>query len=359
MRVETDELGALSVANYSSPLDVPELAAVIHAGNVRSSTSSVAEGNTVVAARALGRHRLRAARRSRHDRLHHHRPRRAERHVEVRQPRAARRSAAFASSGSMRSSTATVCDSSRHPVGAVPRAAVSAARSTRSSLSRSPSPSSSRASCSSSPVRSAPTSTPSSRRRGLSMRLLQPNEVVSGAQASRQSSGVLIESTFDGSKQQALATLIDLVPPDRRGAIGPVPNPVSMLGETHLTTVSLGAASVSASAAPPVPAPRLPDQRPPHQRPRWRRARRWLRRGPPRAHRGGGTAVGDTGGGASVDGEPIGAFVGQAVPALAVALLVLGAPFFAAGSSRLADNVLSPVASGCPEGRDRSPASEG
>ena len=50
---------------------------------------------------------------------------------------------------------------------------------------------------------------------GFSMRLLQPNEVLSGAQASRSSSGVLIESTFDGSKQQALATLVGLVPPDR------------------------------------------------------------------------------------------------------------------------------------------------
>jgi hypothetical protein len=188
---------------------------------------------------------------------------------------------------------------------------------------------------------------------GMSIRLLEPNEVVSGAQASRIANGVLIESRFVGSDQAVLVQLVNLVPPKQRGAIGPVPNPVSMLIETHLTSMSIGAASVGVAAAPPFVIPDFPLD------PGFVGDPGTAVAGPtdpgfsaPLPDLPAGASTGD-GGGPTIDGKPIGSLVSNAIPAALIVMMVLASPFFAAGSGKLADNVLSEVSSGCPEGLDK------
>ena len=194
-------------------------------------------------------------------------------------------------------------------------------------------------------------------RGGVSIRVLEPNEVVNGAQGSRIANGVLVESTFVGSDQPLLVELVNLVPPDQRGAIGDqIPNPVTMLVETHITTMSIGAGTVAVAAQPPFEIPPIVDG--------------------PGVLPTGETNAPDTsdGGfesalppiddvaepGTSLPGaEPISNALGDALPAVAVILLLLASPLFATGSTRLADNVLSEAISGCPEGLDRPLPSEG
>jgi hypothetical protein len=357
MRVETDELGAVSVASYTSPLDVPQLAAVLRAGSIRSSTSSVAEAGSVVArARSVitdfalldGLVTIDSITTDL-----------------VAQSDAARSgtSGGTTVSGVRFLGLDAVLDADGLRLAAAPGgggapggglggvlgAADPVLEPVTEQLAGVMQQLTGRVGTDLDPVLA---------QAGISMRLLRPDEVVSGAQASRTSNGVLIESTFDGSQQQALTTLVDLVPPDARGAIGPVPNPVSMLTETHLTSVSLGAASVGVNASPPFPLLdiALPDLPAPDAG--TAPLDGGFEQGLPALGGGGGETAGG-GGGTTASPEPIAALASTAVPALAVALLVLGAPFFAAGSSRLADNVLSEVVSGCPEGRDKLPAPEG
>jgi hypothetical protein len=194
---------------------------------------------------------------------------------------------------------------------------------------------------------------------GITVKLLDPVETIDGSSANRTANGLIITFSYDGSKQEAMNQLVNLVPPELRGNIGgQVPNPVNFLVANHVGGMAIAPASVSSTTSPSFLAEDIPFD----------------------------ALAGDTGGlggadlgtsgfdtplpdidsatgggagdGTTVDGQPISSALGDAVPAALAIILVLASPFLALGSSKLADNVLDVAETSCPLGLEKPPPLE-
>ena len=100
---------------------------------------------------------------------------------------------------------------------------------------------------------------------GITVRLIEPNVVASGAEASRLASGVLVTITYNGSTEPVLSTILNLIPVESLPSqgVGPIPfsSPQSIvlaLKATHVETIGLAAGHVHVNAAPPFALPTLP-----------------------------------------------------------------------------------------------------
>jgi len=195
---------------------------------------------------------------------------------------------------------------------------------------------------------------------GISVRLIEPSEVKSGAEASRLASGVLVTIVYNGSTEPVLSTILNLIPVESLPSqgVGPIPfsSPQALvlaLKATHVETIGLAAGSVHVTAAPPFSLPTLP-------------ITGGTTGGTSSVLPGGttfntpkpslgGTGTGGTGGTSIGSASPL-AFVdsGPLAAAVSAILLVMAGSFFWFGSGRLADNVLSVASSSCPEGLDRA-----
>lgn len=183
-------------------------------------------------------------------------------------------------------------------------------------------------------------------------------ETDSGASAFR-SAGLSLSFTYSGREQDGLRQLIESIPEDLRPNIGPLPNPVAFLTENHITALTLGAGTVSALASPPFETGELGDDVA-------------FDSGTALPDFGGGPASSDfttpvpelagpvsgggTGGIAPGPSDVISAIASGSIPAIALVLLLLAAPFWGLATTRLADNVLAPVSTSCPSGLDQPPA---
>ncbi len=202
---------------------------------------------------------------------------------------------------------------------------------------------------------------------GVVVRLAEPEDVVveSGA-VSRVSSGLSIELTYAGREQQALADLINSVPEELKPNLGPIPFPLAFLAENHITGFNLAPASVSSLATPPfdvaelppLPGPLVGDlgtidpgtagtfTPPSFDTP--------LPDVPSPGDDGSGSSSAD--GSVPLDGaEPTSRTFDGAIPALLLVAALVVSPLFGVGSTKLADNVLAQVSSGCPTGHDQLP----
>jgi hypothetical protein len=145
---------------------------------------------------------------------------------------------------------------------------------------------------------------------------------------------------------------VNSIPPELKPALGPIPNPIEFLIQNHITGLAFAPASVSALATPPFPFDDLP----------------LVPVDPLPFDPGGAPELGDPGFSTpaaplpappSSPTSPVGPIdpasnaLGDAVPAMLVAIALLAAPLFGIGSSKLADNVLAPVSTSCPIGLDK------
>jgi hypothetical protein len=196
---------------------------------------------------------------------------------------------------------------------------------------------------------------------GISVQLIQPNEVKKGAEASRLASGVLVTITYNGSTEPVLSNILNLIPVESLPSqgIGPIPfsSPQSIvvaLKATHIETIGLAAGSVHAAASPPFAFPStafsplagtgiLSSGTTPSG---FSTRTPALGTGAANGAPGGGSSFGNASPLAYVGGEPLAA-------AVSLIMLVLAGAAFWVGSGRLADNVLSVSSSSCPEGLDR------
>ena len=205
---------------------------------------------------------------------------------------------------------------------------------------------------------------------GIEIRLIEPNATTDGGLATRSASGLQVTLNYDGANTPVLTELLGLLPTASLPSdnLGPIPfSPqalVKLLEKVHVMSFVIGTADVSASATEafvfesPTFQPPTPVTSP--------------SRGATTSSGGGTTSSGGfqtatpalppPAAPQSVSPVPVANDVsfpfGDALPALLIFALVLGSPFFAAGSTRLADNALAPVVASCPDGLDRPPVEE-
>jgi hypothetical protein len=189
---------------------------------------------------------------------------------------------------------------------------------------------------------------------GIEIRLFDPVETKTGSAVTRTSGGLALTLTYEGGKQEALSELIGQVssqlPADEVLPGAPSPQAlVNLMRETHIVGISMAPGTATAnvnspfspspagSAAPVGGGTGLPSASAPLPSSGFSTPLPALPGSP-------GAAPGAT--------QPIAASA-RPLAWWLVALLLLSVPFWAAGTSRLADNVLAPVASGCPEGKHR------
>ena len=201
---------------------------------------------------------------------------------------------------------------------------------------------------------------------GIEIRLLDPIETVDGGTVERTANGLQIRLDYDGSNTPVLTDLLNLVPSSALPAdnLGPIPfSPqaiFNLLKKESVFGVGLATANVSTAATPAFVVD-IPSFSPADVT------------GPTGTPTGSDSGSLDVAGGfetatpdlpppapprtvADVPATSSRPFpLGDAVPALAVLAVLLGAPFFAAGSRRLADNTLAAAAASCPEGLDTIP----
>jgi hypothetical protein len=196
---------------------------------------------------------------------------------------------------------------------------------------------------------------------GVTIEVLDPVESTDTGMVSRSAAGVVVDVRYVGQDQEPLVELVDALPPDMRQALGPIPNPVNFLVETHVTTLSLGTASVSSTASPlfevdipPFEAPMDLDLVAPGA-PGSAGAGPGFSTPVPGVPGAGGGGGPGSGGSTTLSTSPTSALLSGAIPAFLILALAMGAPLFAAGTSRLADNVLAPSDRSCPYGLDRVP----
>ena len=200
---------------------------------------------------------------------------------------------------------------------------------------------------------------------GIDVRLLGPIETNDGGTVERTANGLSITVNYDGRNTPVLTELLSLVPasalpPENLGPIPFSPQALfNLLKETHITGVALAPANVSAAVSPSFVAdtPEFVADVPTGD------VDPGLGSGSPDLGTGGGTdfetatpdlppASPATSGSSSEPASAVSGLLGEAVPALAALAVLLGAPFFAAGSSRLADNTLAMATTSCPMGLD-------
>lgn len=203
---------------------------------------------------------------------------------------------------------------------------------------------------------------------GIEVELLDPIETVDGSTAERTANGLSITVNYDGSNTPVLTQLLSLVPSENLPSddLGPIPfSPQAIFNlfkETHINGFAIAPANVFTAATPAFTF-EPPVFEPPSAT-------------PPSPSTGGSTPGGGTSGGfetatpqlpagggsQAVTSSPVstgaGLPFGDALPALALIGALLGSPFFAAGSRKLADNTLAAVSSSCPEGLETPPAPE-
>jgi hypothetical protein len=197
---------------------------------------------------------------------------------------------------------------------------------------------------------------------GISVAVLDPTEEIADGSVTRSAAGLQIDVRYVGRDQQGLNDLVNALPPDLRQSLGPLPNPVNLLVETHLMTLAVGTASVSSTASPLFEMGPLPFEPPSGT------ALGPLPPAPPAMGADGadftaslpdvapaGPRSSPQGGQDQALARQVSHLASVAVPALLVIALVMGAPLFGAAGSRLADNVLAPVTRCCPQGLDRPP----
>jgi hypothetical protein len=191
---------------------------------------------------------------------------------------------------------------------------------------------------------------------GITMRIVEPEDVaVESGAISRVSSGLSIELTYKGREQQQLADLINSVPDELKPSLGPIPFPLAFFAENHITGFNLAPASVSSLATPPFPVPDIPPFEPLPVDPGITDPGSSDFTAPefgtplPEIPQGGSddSALGDL--------DEAGSLFDGAIPALLVVALLALSPLFGLGSTKLADNVLAPVSTGCPTGHDKPP----
>lgn len=198
---------------------------------------------------------------------------------------------------------------------------------------------------------------------GISIRTMAPFESIDGASAERTANGLVIEMVYDGSGDNPLAQLIAAIPSDQLPGEGIPGFPintspqalVNLMKETHITGIALAYGNVNTEATPAFEF-EMPDLPSLGGLPLG---------GTPGVAGGGGfptagfatpapslPAAPTTAAGVPVTGAPAGA-VGAGAGAAAVILALLSSPLWAAGSRRLADNVLGLAGSSCPDGLDQ------
>lgn len=204
---------------------------------------------------------------------------------------------------------------------------------------------------------------------GIEIKLLEPTATSEGGEATRSVSGLQVTLNYDGQNTPILSDVLALLPtadlPSEN--LGPIPfSPqalVKLLEKVHVISFVIGTADVSASASEAFVFD-APTFEPPATTP--------AATGGSSSGGGGTTSSGgfETATPAlpppsapqTVAPVPVSNDVsfpfGDALPALLIFALVLGSPFFAAGSTRLADNALAPVVASCPEGLDHPPVEE-
>lgn len=192
---------------------------------------------------------------------------------------------------------------------------------------------------------------------GIHMEMLAPHdEQVDTGAATRTTSGISLTMSYKGKEQAAMVELVNSIPPDLKPNFGPIPNPVTFFAENHIYGLALAPATVSSLASPPFPTLDFPMQGDlPSEHlplvPGWETS---LAAPPGFSTRTAPLPAGPaTGTGSHPATSPISSAVGDAVPAILVALALLVSPLFGVGSSRLADNVLAPVTTSCPTGLDK------
>jgi hypothetical protein len=199
---------------------------------------------------------------------------------------------------------------------------------------------------------------------GIDVRLLGPIETNDGGTVERTANGLSITINYDGSNTPVLTDLLSLVPssalpPENLGPIPFSPQALfNLLKETHITGVALAPANVSAAVSPAFSAdtPAFVADVPIDD------VGSGIGSGSPDLGTGGGTdfetatpdlpPASPATPGSSEPASAVSDLLGKAVPALAALAVLLGAPFFAAGSSRLADNTLAMATTSCPTGLD-------
>jgi hypothetical protein len=199
---------------------------------------------------------------------------------------------------------------------------------------------------------------------GIEIKVLDPVETVEGGNAGRVAPGLSVTLHYDGSNTPVFTDLLALIPSDDLPAenLGPIPfSPqalAKLLEKQHIQGFAIAPAAVAAKATPAFvfEAPDIDISSP-------------LPSGSTGVGSSGGTANGDfetatpelpsPAESPSLQGSPTSSGslfpLGDAVPALLVLGVLLGSPFFAAGSRRLADNTLAAAGSACPEGLDLPP----
>ena len=205
-------------------------------------------------------------------------------------------------------------------------------------------------------------------RSGIDVRLMDPVATSDGGTSERIANGLAVTMNYEGSNTPVLTVLLSLVPSSSLPAdnLGPIPfSPQGMfnlLKETHITGVALAPANVTTAATPAfvfdeseivIDVPVMGGD-------------------VPASSSGSGSSPGGAFETATPDLPPAapgqavasapassgrGLPLGDAIPALLVLAVLLGSPFLAAGSGRLADNALAASVSSCPEGLD-APTSE-
>lgn len=209
---------------------------------------------------------------------------------------------------------------------------------------------------------------------GIEVRLLGPIETIDGGTAERTANGLSISLTYDGRDTPVLSDLLSLVPSSSLPAdnLGPIPlSPqalFNLLKETHITGVALAPANVATAATPSF---EFDDSEIVIDIPATDTGADF---GEPSPFENAGVATVDGFETATPDlgppapGGVVGSVptssggrlpVGDAVPALVVLAVLLGSPFFGAGSRRLADNTLAAVGTSCPDGLDHPPVENG
>lgn len=210
---------------------------------------------------------------------------------------------------------------------------------------------------------------------GISIKLLQPLNTKSGAQAQRTANGLLVEITYNGRTEPILSQLIAAVPSNQLPADCPfastpfdpactaIPLNISpqamfnLLKETYVIDLALAPGDVAVQASPPyvaTPFVTAPRSVPKPATTVATGATRFTTPSPALSR--GGSSGGD-GSGSLGNFLPIA--LGTPIAALAaLSLVALTAGVFGIGSRRLADGVLAATARSCPEGREPPDAVE-
>lgn len=202
---------------------------------------------------------------------------------------------------------------------------------------------------------------------GIELQLLQPVETIDGGLGARSAPGLTLTLNYDGQTTPILSDLLALIPTEdlpSEGIPGLPSSPqaiVDLLKKVSIVSAAVAPANVTTNAsaafeAPDVDVPVGGGSLPASGTSGGSVTGGGFIPGTPATPGRPGVPAGTPGGtGQSAFESSAIATIGRAVPAMLLLLLAAGAPFFATGSRRLADNVLADSGPGCPlDSPDRS-----